>query len=269
MIDKVARQAAHFDSVADTYRSARQHLNHRTFKSLMWREFLSGRDELRQSGLAVLEPMCGFAAGYEVLAQQAGTEFDYQGFDFSRAVVDALRRSHPGLAVSHQDVTRYAAEAEFDIVILLGGLHHVPHEAANVVRRLARALKPGGYFISFEPTDGNPVFARLRQWIYRRNPLFDEETERAFTLAEYFAMFEQAGLDAVENIHPGLLAYTLYYNPDAFPWLNLGGPATVHAIWALERPFRRNVIGRTLSFATLSLWQRPAASETGLKTGGR
>ena len=268
MTDKVARQTAHFDSVAETYRTARQHRNHRALKDLMWREFLRDKDGLWADGLSVLEPMCGFASGRDVLAAHLGRKFDYRGFDNSAAVVDALRLSDPDLAVTRHDVTRFEADAEHDLVILLGGLHHVPHAAARVVGALARALKPGGYFISFEPTDGNRAFAGLRRWIYRRNPLFDEETERSFTLAEYYAMFAHAGLRHVDSFQPGLLAYTLYYNPDAFPWLNVGGTGLVRAIWALERPFRRGAIGRTLSFATLALWQRPMIPEPGLEVGG-
>lgn len=257
MTDLVARQTAHFDRVADTYRRSRQHRNHRALKDLMWREFLGDKEGLRRDGVAVLEPMCGFADGRDILARHLEIGFDYSGFDFSSAVVDSLKRSHPEIAVTHQDVTRFESHRQYDLIILLGGLHHVPHAAADVTGRLARALKPGGYFISLEPTDGNALFTAVRRWIYRRNGLFDEQTERSFTLAEYNGLFEDAGLRHVDSFYPGLLAYVLYYNPDAFPWLNVGGRGLVRAIWALERPFRRNVVGRRLSFATISLWQRP------------
>ena len=258
-MDKVARQAAHFDSVAETYRTARQHLNHRTIRHLIWSEFLRDKDGLRRPGCAVLEPMCGFAAGREILTDHLGIDFDYRGFDYSAAVVASLRASHPDIAVSHQDVTRFEADAEYDIVILIGGLHHVPDQAEQVVMRLGRALKPGGYFVSFEPTNGNPVFTKAREWIYRRNSLFDEETERAFPVRAYYGLFERAGLRHVDSFYPGLLAYVLYYNPDAFPLLNVGGPGLVRALWRLERPLRRSAVGRVLSFATLGLWQRPEA----------
>ena len=56
---------------------------------------------------------------------------------------------------------------------------------------------------------------------------------------------------------PGLASYVLYYNPDAFPSLNLGGERAVRTAFALDRPFFRTPIGRFFSFATLSLWRRP------------
>lgn len=269
MTDKVTRQAAHFDSVAERYRQSRQHQNHLTLKSLMWQDFFRDKQQLRKNGLAVLEPMCGFASGREVLATHLGTEFDYSGFDNSGAVVEMLRLSHPDIEVTRQDATQFEADTEFDIIILIGGLHHVPHEAPRVVDRLARALKPGGWFINFEPTDGNPLFSKIRRSIYRQNDLFDAETECSFTLSEYYGMFEQAGLRHVDSFHPGLLAYVLYYNPDAFPWLNIGGPGLVRAIWALERPIRRSALGRIFSFATLGMWQRPVAAAPGPEIGDR
>jgi SAM-dependent methyltransferase len=256
-MDKITRQAAHFDGIAETYRVARQHRNHRTIRHLMWKEFLGSRDTLRRPGCSVLEPMCGFAAGREILSTYLGVPFSYRGFDYSTAIIDSLKASNPNLVVNHSDVTRFEADSEYDIIILIGGLHHVPDQANQVVSRLGRALKPGGYFINFEPTNGNPLFTLAREWIYRRNSLFDAETERGFPIRAYYNMFERAGLRYVDSIYPGLLAYVLYYNPDAFPMLNVGGPWLVQALWWLERPFRRSAIGRTLSFATLALWQRP------------
>jgi SAM-dependent methyltransferase len=263
-MDKIARQAAHFDSVAASYRASRQHANHRTIKELMWGDFLADKDALRRTRLAVLEPMCGFADGHQIVATYLGADFTYRGFDFSRTVVDSLELSQPHLDVWHGDVTRFEADAEYDLIILLGGLHHVPDHAGEAVARLARALKPGGHFLNLEATEGNRVFGWIRRWIYTRNSLFDAQTERAFERKEYFRLFEAAGLDHVDSFYPGLLAYVLYYNPDAFPWLNVGGPSMVRALWALERRFRRNAVGAALSFATLSLWQRPGLANTGL-----
>lgn len=264
MSSKVERQAAHFDSVAETYRVSRQHQNHLTLKDLMWRDFFRGKSALKKENLRVLEPMCGYGDGRRILSAHLRTTIEYRGFDYSAAVVDRLREMEPDIAVTHQDVTQFEADTQYDIVILLGGLHHVPHAAADVVARLAKAMRPGGYFISLEPTDGNPVFTWVRRAIYRRNPLFDEETERSFTSKEYLALFERAGLRCAERAYPGLLAYVLYYNPDAFPLLNIGGPGLVRAIWSLEKPFRRGAIGRALSFATLSLWQKPGAGDARL-----
>lgn len=109
---------------------------------------------------------------------------------------------------------------------------------------------------SLEPTHGNPLTRAVRDRIYRRNALFDEQTERAFSVRDLFGMFEAAGLRRRVVMYPGLLAYVLYYNPDAFPGLNRGGSAGVRLAWTLDRPLIGTALGRLLSFCTLSLWER-------------
>src|SRR5262245_60049110 len=106
-MDKIARQAAHFDSVAESYRASRQHGNHRALKELMWHEFLADKDMRRRAPLKVLEPMCGFADGHQIVATYLDSDFTYRGFDYSRAVVDSLKVSRPHLDVGHGDVTRF------------------------------------------------------------------------------------------------------------------------------------------------------------------
>ncbi len=256
-MDKTERQREHFNSIAERYREARSGHNHLLLKSLIWSELLASRTELQQGPLSVLEAMCGYADGEQILATHLGVDICYSGFDYSDEVVTTLQSQRPELNVWQQDVGTYQAESEYDLVIIIGGLHHVPHAATDVVVGLARALKPGGWFVNFEPTSGNPLFTGIRQAIYKQNPLFDEETERAFAVGEYLDMFKAAKLEPVDVFYPGLLAYVLYYNPDAFPWLNFGGEKMVKSAFALDRLWYRNRIGRALSFATLGLWRKP------------
>ena len=257
---KVERQTAHFDSIADAYHQARGQPNHRLLKQLIWRavldhpaiaEFCSTRTQLD-----VLEPMCGFADGKSILSDYVDGRIDYHGFDYSTEVVTRLKEKHPEVNVWQQDVSTFSSDDQYDIIILLGGLHHVPHIAGDVVKRLSERLSDTGIFISLEPTHGNRLFQSVREWIYRRNSLFDEQTERASSVAELRGFFESSGLEPSTIIYPGLLAYVLYYNPDAFPYLNIGRPGLVKAIWSMERPLVRGRLARSLSFATLSMWSR-------------
>ncbi|MFK8017497.1 MAG: class I SAM-dependent methyltransferase [Gammaproteobacteria bacterium] len=255
--EKLAQQKAHFDSIAERYGRSRQHRNHLTLKALMWEHFLAKLDVEEGAQVRVLEAMCGFADGKAILEDTLGVSVDYSGFDYSSSVIEQLSAERPELNVWQQDVSTFEATDEYDIVIILGGLHHVPHIAADVVQRLRNSVKPGGYFINLEPTHGNPIFQWIRERIYARNTLFDEETERAFSVAQLRSMFAEAGFESVDTTYPGLLSYVLYYNPDAFGWLNVGSPAWVRALFALERPFLRTGLARALSFATLALWRRP------------
>ena len=258
MDERVVRQQEHFDSIAERYEAARRHPNHLCLKSLVWDEFLG--DSLLQlpETVKVIEPMCGFADGLSILRERIAGKIDYSGFDYSGEVVNRLNAGWPDIRVWQQDVSVFESDEKYDVVILLGGLHHVPHIAADVVRRLAGCLSPSGFFINLEPTHGNWLFRRIRESIYRRNTLFDETTERAFSVDELIGLFESSGLQAKSVLYPGLLAYVMYYNPDAFPRLNIGGTGMVRTIWKLERPFIRSRLARSLSFATLSLWQKAA-----------
>jgi SAM-dependent methyltransferase len=256
MSDPVSRQREHFDAIAQDYTAARSHANHLAFKELLWKEFLADKRDFFGARPVVLEPMCGMADGYTLLRRHLGREIDYEGLDVSEAMLAAARRHHPALQLAQADVTQFNPTRVYDLVLILGGLHHVPHAAAEVVTRLCRALRPGGYFLSWEPTHGNPLFSAVRRRIYDKNPIFDASTERAFAVPELFAMFEQAGMHLVDVMYPGLAGYVLYYNPDAFPRLNRGTPRAVRGLWRIERPFMRTALGRALSFATLSLWQR-------------
>jgi len=205
---------------------------------------------------SVLEPMCGYGEGKAILEAGLGTTFEYVGFDYSRPLVEEASRRLAGCRVFMQDITQFEADTQFDLVILIGGLHHVHTHTAEVLRRLRLALKPGGVMISFEPTQNNAITRSVRDRIYRRNTLFDAQTERGYDLQELNALYAGAGLELLDQAFPGLLCYVLYYNPDAFPALNRGGVGLVRALYSAERRFYRSAVARWASFATLSLLRR-------------
>ncbi len=258
-MDKVERQREHFERISGTYHESRRDPGHQLLKRLMWDAFLGDKQALKRPGLRVLEPMCGSGEGRDVVARHLTERFEYAGFDYSQPLVDRARGA--GLDVVKANVLDYASgpgDPKADLVILVGGLHHVYERAGEAVARLATGLAPGGHFLSFEPTHDFAPVRWVREAVYARNDLFDDESERGFALEELDALFTGAGLEPVDRMYPGLLSYVLYYNPDAFPWLNRGGTGGVRACFALDRPFLRSRIGRKLSFATLSLWRKPA-----------
>jgi len=257
LTNKIQQQIEHFDRIADRYYDARNQRNHLLLKDLMWRDFLVNKAFLRRDGLRTLEAMCGFCDGKYILERHLKITIDYTAFDYSSAVIERLQASRPELNVFRGNVTEFCCDEKFDLIILLGGLHHVPDHAKSSVRKLTESLLPGGYFLSAEPTHGNPIFKSVREYIYKRNSLFDEDTERAFSVEELKALFTNAGLILADISFPGLLSYILYYNPDAFKILNKGSSSLVRATYAFDRLWMRNWIGKVFSFATLSLWQKP------------
>jgi len=172
-------------------------------------------------------------------------------------MVEFAKQQNPGLHIEWNDVTAYKANGVlFDFIILIGGLHHVYSRTQEVLDNLGKSLRPGGYFLSFEPTHNTWLTRLVRQRIYKSNDLFDDDTEQGFEYHDLDTHFRKAGYSKVDEVYPGLMAYVLYYNPDAFPMLNVGGGFLVRALFSLDRLMWSNWLGRKLSFATISLWRR-------------
>jgi SAM-dependent methyltransferase len=260
-VDKVERQREHFDRVSSTYFESRQHVNHLLLKALMWDYFFLGKQFLQAPDLRLLEPMCGFAEGKRIVEEHLQPSFQYSGFDYSAPLVLRAKERDSELDIVEGNVLEFDASecaGRYDLMILIGGLHHVYEQAGEALKRLSPALRPGGHFISYEPTHDFAPVRWVRDSVYQRNTLFDEETERGFALSELDELFAAAGFELVDQMYPGLLSYVLFYNPDAFPLLNRGGSSLVKACFALDRLFLRSWPGRKFSFATLSLWRTPS-----------
>jgi SAM-dependent methyltransferase len=255
--DLLDQQREHFNSISGRYMEARKTPNHLLLKDLLWANMLSDMKEFKARQIDVLEPMCGSCDGLEIVKRHISPNVIYAGFDYSDNMVDALKKAKPDLNVWQADATTFQPPSDaYDVIILIGGLHHVPDHAAGVVKLLAKSLKPGGIFINFEPTFGNYVFKKIREKIYNKNTLFDAQTERSFAVDELIGMFKSSNLRARKIRFPGLLSYVLYYNPDAFPSLNIGGGTLVRILFYIDKLLYASWIGRKLSFATLSIWQR-------------
>ncbi len=100
----------------------------------------------------VLDAGCG--SGRD---SKAFREMGYQvvAFDASSEMV-ALARRHSGVEVAQMTFTDVDALERYDGIWCCASLLHVPHrELPAAMRRLARALKPGGvWYVSFKYGDG-------------------------------------------------------------------------------------------------------------------
>lgn len=260
-MDKIEQQRAHFESISEHYFEQRQTDNHLLLKDLMWTHFFKDKQDLKKGEVKVLEPMCGYAEGKKILDRYLGTGGEYTGFDYSDNLIEKVKAKEPELHVFVQDITKFNPAEKYDLIILIGGLHHVFQYTQDVIGIMNRSLNPGGYFINFEPTENNAFYRALRKRIYKKNDLFDEETEQGFSLKDLNGYFEKKGFTIADQLYPGLLSYMMYYNPDAFPALNIGGSKMVKFTFGLDKLFFRNWIGRKFSWATLTLWQKTSEIE--------
>jgi SAM-dependent methyltransferase len=255
-MNKIEQQKQHFDEIALEYYEGRKDPNHELIKNLTWKFFFDHAKFLKINGLRVLEPMCGFAEGKFIIEENLDVQIDYEGFDYSPNIVSEVRKLYPGLNVYEQDVTTFKCNKKYDLIMISGGLHHVPDYANDVVKNLSGCLDQDGYFIISEPTNNNLINKAIRDRIYRHNRIFDPETERAFSLKEYNDLFHKNGLKTILQIYPSLLAYVLYYNTYAFPGLNIGKVNLAGRIFSIDKRFFMNIIGKKLSWSTISLFRK-------------
>ncbi|BDF59457.1 hypothetical protein CE91St36_22740 [Christensenellaceae bacterium] len=256
-MNKIEEQRKSFEDRSNDYYTKRQSENHLVLKDLIWNYFFHDKEYLNKNGMAVLEPMCGYGEGKKILERHLLCDFSYRGFDYSESLVKIAKEKNPELDIFVQDVTKYQEENRYDLIIIIGSLHHVPDFVQLVVDKMYAALKPGGYFINFEPTQNNWFFRKVRQAIYRKNKTFDAQTERAFDLKEINRVYTNAGFQIIDQIYQGLSSFVLYYNPNAFPKLNVGNPKTVRRFFNIDKHFFKNWVGRRFSFSTTTLMRKP------------
>ena len=257
LLNSTKQQIEHFNKIASEYYEARQNPKLVLLKSKIWEAALKNEawGDLKRP-LNVLEAMCGFADGYDILKTHLKTDFSYSGFDYSETMVGYASQRNSSLRVSVCDVLNYKEEDTYDIILLIGGLHHVYAFAEQAVSNLSKALKTGGFFINFEPTNNNFLWRWIRNFTYKRNKIFDPDTEKAFTTSELHTIAQKNHLKVIDELYPGLLAYVLWYNPDAFPSLNVGSLNCVSLLINLESYIWRTPLARYFTFATLTIYRK-------------
>ena len=259
----IEKQKQHFESVAGEYINARNNPRHALLQNTVWEIFWrNGEMEkwrtnfIPAENLNILEAMCGRAELYEILKKYIRRPFSFNAFDYSDTMVTYAQQLHPELLIWQQDVTTFRNREAYDIIFIIGGLHHVYAHKERVLKNIADSLRPGGLFISSEPTYNNPLFYFVRDLIYRKNKAFDHETEKAFTTKELNTLAGDCGLDLITQLNFGLLAYILWQNPEVFPSLNKGGVNFAKYVINIEKIFWKTRIARFFSFATLSAYRK-------------
>ncbi|MEU7059266.1 class I SAM-dependent methyltransferase [Streptomyces sp. NPDC046197] len=135
--DDRARQAAVFDALGAEYERAFAHSEAHQ-RSLKW---LLGR---LAPGSRVLD--VGSGTGRPTAAVLTAAGHDVVGLDISPVMVDLATRQVPGAEFRCADVREASFEdASYDAVCVYFTLLQMPRrEQSDVVRRLTRAVKPGG-----------------------------------------------------------------------------------------------------------------------------
>ena len=102
-----------------------------------------------RSGVRVADLGCGSGV-FTKLLHEKGCEA--VGIDISSKLVAIGRHSFPGVEFLAGDVEALPfANASFDGVLLSGIVHHLP-DPGRCAAEVFRVLRPGGRFVTFDPT---------------------------------------------------------------------------------------------------------------------
>lgn len=255
--DTLDQQKKHFNSISEDYYNFRQKSTHLMFKKLLWDYFFKRNKHKiikNNKKIAVMEAMCGYCEAKQILEDSLTDNFAYSAFDYSEEMVKIAKNIFPDSKIFQQDITKFKEKEKYDLLIVIGGIHHVYNFADESVANISNSLKKGGHLIMLEPTNNNKMIAKIREYIYQKNDFFDNETEHDFKLKDLNKLLKDNGLRVVDQLYPGLLAYILFYNPDAFKSLRiLNSKALVKVLFAMERPLYSLWLGKKASFCTLTL----------------
>jgi trans-aconitate methyltransferase len=146
-----------------------------------------------ERGEKILDLGCGTGTLSAQIARQGAL---VTGVDSSANMIEAAREKYADLSFAVADGQALAYEAEFDAVFSNAALHWMPR-AGDVVRGVARALRPGGRFVAEFGAAGNvatvtkAVSALLREWQINPAPYLSWYFP---TPAEYASLLEAHGL---------------------------------------------------------------------------
>lgn len=103
-------------------------------------------------GLTVLEVACGPSVSLSRHLRRTGRKIRYIGLDISDSLLDYARTQMPEGAFLLGDGTYLPIRpGSVDVIIALGGLHHIP-ELQKTCEGLLQALKSGGILLLREPS---------------------------------------------------------------------------------------------------------------------
>ena len=127
--------------------------------------------DIELDGKLVLEGMCG--SGDFLLKKQAKVI----GLDISEREIDNFKNRWVDCDARCSSISETGFEDDqFDVVLVVGGLHHAHPNVDEVIEEIHRVLKPGGYFCFFEPHKNSFPDALRKLW-YKHDNLFEDNEE--------------------------------------------------------------------------------------------
>jgi len=206
-----AVQRAHYDRIAGVYLTNLTQAHTREYMAYMDRAVLALME--RQPMDRVAEICCGAGEAFQLLNAPAGLGV---GVDVSPAMLEAARKNIPAetcLFVNGDATKLPLKDGQFDMVVMLGGIHHV-NDRRRLFSEIHRILKPGGSFVFREPLDDFFLWRALRAAIYRASSTLEAETEHPLRYRDTRAGLEGAGMTLEIWRTIGFFGYCFLMNSD-------------------------------------------------------
>ena len=204
-------QQVHYDRVAESYLTNLTYPHTQEYVAYLDREFL--KLVTGKTLGTVAELCCGRGEAIDLLKDKMERGV---GVDISMAMLEGAQKAHPEdkLLFLQGDATALPlADAMFDNVFMLGGIHHVPNREA-LFSEVARILKPGGRFYFREPVSDFVLWRAIRAVVYRLSPALDHTTERPLLYSETAPFLGKAQLRLQHWRTRGFIGFCLFMNSD-------------------------------------------------------
>jgi 2-polyprenyl-3-methyl-5-hydroxy-6-metoxy-1,4-benzoquinol methylase len=152
---------------------------------------------------AILEVGCGAGFSADYLNGRCSV---FHGIDYSEELIRYAQALNvrDGVTFETVNVKDFKAEGQFDVVLMIGVLHHLD-DVEVVTRQLVSALKPGGWLVANEPQNGNPLIRGSRRVRKRVDASYSED-QREYSGAELRGIFSGAGLEDIRIVPQGVLS---------------------------------------------------------------
>jgi ubiquinone/menaquinone biosynthesis C-methylase UbiE len=250
-----AVQRDHYERIADAYLNNLSYPHTREYLAYMDRAVLK-LTAGEQMG-AVAEICCGAGEAFRLFdgSVQLGI-----GVDVSQSMLETARRDIPDearLFVNGDAMRLPLRDSQFDMVVMLGGIHHV-NDRDRLLAEVRRILKPRGVFIWREPLDDFFLWRLLRAIVYKLSPTLESHTERPLRRRDTQARLERAGFTLEIWRTMGFFGYCFLMNSDVL---------AINRIWQ----YVPAATALTSAAATIDEWTLtwPFLSGAGLAVVGR
>ena len=202
------------------------------------------------NGKTVLEAMCG---GGQTTKYLLNKNARVTGLDISPRQTSHFKNRHREVDVICGSILNSGIASEsFDIVSVVGGIHHMPPYTRESIAEIYRILKPGGHFCFMEPHSESVAESFRRAW-YKRDSLF-AENEAAINMSELRQDFKDC-FNFKHEYYLGNFGYLLILNSMVFriplKFKSVYSPSLMKTEAVLNKVF-----GKPLSCFVVAQWQK-------------